>query len=40
MTSSGLKRVTLDEARLSFASYLAASGSGIKDLTVSSGTPA
>ena len=32
--AAGLKRVTLHEARHSFASYLAASGIGIKDLTV------
>ncbi|MDX6618576.1 MAG: hypothetical protein QOK36_962 [Gaiellales bacterium] len=34
MTSNGLKRVTLHEARLSFGSYLAASGIGIEDSTV------
>ena len=33
-TAAGIKRVTLHEARHSFASYLAASGIGIKDLTV------
>ena len=32
--AAGLQRVTLHEARHSFASYLAASGIGIKDLTV------
>jgi integrase len=32
--AAGVKRVTLHEARHSFASYLAASGIGIKDLTV------
>jgi integrase len=33
-TAAGIQRVTLHEARHSFASYLAASGIGIKDLTV------
>jgi integrase len=32
--AAGVKRVTLHEARHSFASFLAASGIGIKDLTV------
>jgi integrase len=34
LAAAGLKYVTLHEARHSFASYLAASGIGIKDLTV------
>lgn len=34
LAAAGIKRVTLHEARHSFASFLAASGIGIKDLTV------